>query len=196
MVYIISIKYKHNRYSIYYARGRLKLERNMILIFAVDNNWNIGYDGDLLYKIPADLRRFRMLTEGNIVIMGRRTFEALPDKKALPNRINIVLTRDKDYKAEGAIVINSLEELFPLLDKLKASLNKDMEVFVIGGGNIARQLIDYCDRAYITKVFKTFPADTLIPNLDLDENWQIIKESDVFSEGDMLYKYVDYVRIK
>jgi len=168
----------------------------MILIFAVDNNWNIGYDGDLLYKISADLRRFRMLTEGNIIVMGRRTFEALPDKKALPNRINIVLTKDKDYEAEGAIVINSLDELFPLLDRLKAFSDKDMEVFVIGGGNIARQLIDYCDRAYITKVFKTFPADTLIPNLDLDENWQIIKESDVFSEGDMLYKYVDYARIK
>jgi len=62
----------------------------MILIFAVDNNWNIGYDGDLLYKISEDLKRFRRLTEGNIIIMGRKTFESLPDKKALPNRINIV----------------------------------------------------------------------------------------------------------
>lgn len=172
------------------------MERNMILIFAVDNNWNIGYDGDLLYKISEDLKRFRMITEGNIIVMGRRTFEALPGQTALPNRINIVLTRDKDYKAEGSIVINSLDELSPLLVKLKSSSDKEMEIFVIGGGNIARQLIDYCDRAYITKVFKTFPADTLIPNLDLDENWQVINESEVFSQDDLLYKYVDYVRIK
>ncbi len=173
----------------------IHMDRNMILIFAVDNNWNIGYDGDLLYKISEDLKRFRMITEGNIIIMGRRTFEALPGQKALPNRINIVLTRDKDYKAEGSIVINSLDELPPLLRNLKSSSDKEMEVFVIGGGNIARQLIDYCNRAYITKVFKSFPADTLIPNLDLDENWQIINESEIFSEGDMLYQYVDYVRV-
>ena len=90
----------------------------MILIFAVDNNWNIGYDGDLLYKISEDLKRFRRLTEGNIIVMGRRTFESLPDKKALQNRINIVITRDKEYKAEGAMVINYLESLFPLLKEL------------------------------------------------------------------------------
>lgn len=172
------------------------MQKDMILIFAIDKNWNIGYDGDLLYKISADLKRFRKLTEGNIVVMGRRTFEALPDKKALPNRINIVLTRDKNYKAEGAIVINSLEELSSLLDEYKTSTNGNKKVFVIGGGNIASQLIDYCNRAYITKVFKTFPADTLIPNLDLDANWKIEKESEVFKEEDLLFKYVDYIRIK
>ncbi|SDZ39836.1 dihydrofolate reductase [Proteiniborus ethanoligenes] len=169
--------------------------KNMILIFAVDNNWNIGYDGDLLYKISEDLKRFRKLTEGNIVIMGRRTFEALPNRKSLSNRINIVLTRDKDYEADESIVINSLDSLSTLLEKLQSSSNKKMEVFVIGGGNIARQLIEYCNRAYITKVFKTFPADTLIPNLDLDLNWKVVNESEVFSQGDLLYKYVDYVKL-
>lgn len=168
--------------------------KNMILIFAVDNNWNIGYDGDLLYKISEDLKRFRKLTEGNIVIMGRRTFEALPNRKSLSNRINIVLTRDKDYEADESIVINSLDSLSTLLEKLQSSSNKKMEVFVIGGGNIARQLIENCNRAYITKVFKTFPADTLIPNLDLDPNWKVVNESEVFSQGDLLYKYVDYVK--
>lgn len=165
----------------------------MILIFAVDNNWNIGYDGDLLYKISEDLKRFRMLTENNIIIMGRRTFESLPDKKALPNRINIVITRDKEYKADGGIVIHSLDELFALLKELNP--NNEMENFVIGGGNIAKQMISYCNKAYITKIFKSFEnADTFIPNLDLDNEWKIVKESEVYQQEDLYYKYVDYVR--
>lgn len=167
----------------------------MILIFAVDNNWNIGYDGDLLYKISEDLKRFRRLTEGNIIIMGRRTFESLPDKKALPNRINIVITRDKEYKAEGAIVINSLEELFPLLKELNP--NNEMENFIIGGGEIAKQTISYCNKAYITKIFKFFEnADTFIPNLDLLDDWKIVKESQVYKQDDLEYKYVDYIRVQ
>ncbi len=167
----------------------------MILIFAVDNNWNIGYDGDLLYKISEDLKRFRRLTEGNIIIMGRRTFESLPDKSVLPNRINIVITRDKEYKAEGATVINSLEELFPLLKELNP--NNEMDNFIIGGGEIAKQTISYCNKAYITKIFKFFEnADTFIPNLDLLDDWKIVKESQVYKQDDLEYKYVDYIRVQ
>lgn len=84
----------------------------MILIFAVDNNWNIGYNGDMLFKISEDLKRFKEITVGNIIIMGRKTFESLPYKKALPNRINIIITRDKEYKGENIMVVNSLEQLF------------------------------------------------------------------------------------
>ncbi|MCQ4925701.1 dihydrofolate reductase [Tissierella carlieri] len=167
----------------------------MILIFAVDNNWNIGYDGDLLYKISEDLKRFRRLTEGNIIVMGRRTFESLPDKKALPNRINIVITRDKEYKAEGALVINSLESLFLLLKELNP--NDEMKNFIIGGGEIAKQTISYCNKAYITKIFKSFEdADTFIPNLDVLDDWKIIKESEVYRQDDLEYKYVDYIRVR
>lgn len=167
----------------------------MILIFAVDNNWNIGYDGGLLYKISEDLKRFRRLTEGNIIIMGRKTFESLPDKKPLPNRINIVITRDKEYKAEGAIVINSIEELYPLLEKLNP--NNEMENFIIGGGEIARETISYCNKAYITKIFKSFEkADTFITNLDMLNDWNIVKESEVYKQEDLEYKYVDYIKDK
>lgn len=167
----------------------------MILIFAVDNNWNIGYDGDMLYKISEDLKRFRKLTEDNIIIMGRKTFESLPDKKPLPNRINIVITRDKEYKATGANVINSLEELFPLLQELNP--NNEMENFIIGGGNIVKQTIEYCNKAYITKIFNSFDgADTFIPNLDLLHDWKIVKESGAYNQDDLEYKYVDYIRVK
>lgn len=168
---------------------------NMILIFAVDNNWNIGYDGDMLYKVSEDLKRFRMLTTGNIIIMGRKTFESLPDKKALPDRINIVITREKDYKRKDIITINSIEELFPLLKKLNP--RDEMKNFVIGGGNIGRQLMPYCNRAYITKLLRTFDnADTFLPNLDLDNDWKIVKESPIYKQDDLEYKYVDYIRIK
>lgn len=166
----------------------------MILIFAVDENWNIGYDGDMLFKISEDLKRFRRLTEGNIIIMGRKTFESLPDKKALPNRINIVITRDKDYSSEDTIVIHSIDELFPLLEELNPK--GEMKNFVIGGGNIARQLIKHCNKAYITKVLKRFDmTDTLIPNLDKEKDWVIEKESQFYKQEDLVYKYVDYIRI-
>lgn len=167
----------------------------MKLIFAVDRNWNIGYDGDMLFKISKDLQRFRMFTENNIIIMGRKTFESLPDKKALPNRINIVITRDKEYEAEDVIVIHSIEEVFPLLKKLDPA--EEMEVFLIGGGNLTHQMLKYCNYAYITKVDKAFPiSDTVIPNLDEDEDWTIVKESETDCQEDLEYKYVDYTRFK
>lgn len=167
----------------------------MILLFAVDNNWGIGYKGDLLTRISEDLKRFRRLTMGNIIIMGRKTFESLPDSKPLPNRINVVITRDKDYSAEGVKVVNSTEELFKLLKEINP--NDKMDNFVIGGGNIGRQLIPYCNKAHITKIFKSFEnVDTTFPNLDLYDDWEIIDESSVHKQDDLEYKYVEYKRIK
>lgn len=167
---------------------------NMILIFAVDENWNIGYDGDMLYKISEDLKRFRMLTTDNIIIMGRRTFESLPDRRALPDRINIVVTSDKTYKADDVYIVHSIDQLFSLLKEINP--NDEMKNYMIGGGNLARQLMENCNKAYITKLFKSFDkADTFIPNLDLDDRWKIVKESDVYRQEDIYFRYVDYERI-
>ncbi len=164
------------------------------MLFAVDENWNIGYDGDMLCKISKDLQRFRQLTETNIIIMGRKTFESLPDQKALPNRINIVITRDAEYKAEDILVVTSIDELFQLLDVINP--DKKMVNFVIGGGNIAHQLLQYCNYAYITKVLRSFEdTDTLIPNLDEDQDWTINSESEYYMQDDLMYNYVDYVRV-
>lgn len=166
----------------------------MKMIFAVDESWNIGYDGDMLFKISKDLQRFRSLTETNIIIMGRKTFESLPDQKALPNRINIVITRDAEYRAEDILVVTSIDELFQLLDVINPD-NK-MVNFVIGGGNIAHQLLQYCNYAYITKVLRSFDAtDTLIPNLDEDQDWIVVKETEYYMQDDLMYNYVDYARI-
>lgn len=166
---------------------------NMILIFAVDKNWNIGYKGDLLYKISEDLKRFRRLTTGNIIIMGRKTLESLPDKKALPDRINVVITRDKNYKADDVLVVHSINELFDLIKRLNP--DDQMDNFVIGGGNIGKQLLPYSNKAYITKIDKAFDkADTTLPNLEDDNSWKIIKESETYIQDNVRYKYVDYVR--
>ena len=167
----------------------------MILIFAVDGNWKIGYEGYMLAEIREDLKRFRQITEGHIVIMGRVTLEALPGKKPLANRTNILITRNKDYKADGFVIVNSMEDLFPLLKGINPG--GDKKVFVTGGGTIARQLLLFCNKAYITKIFKDFQnADTFIPNLDLDDDWKLTKESEVYNQDDLYYKYVDYERIE
>ena len=93
----------------------------MKMIFAVDENWNIGYDGDMLFKISKDLQRFRRLTETNIIIMGRKTFESLPDQKALPNRINIVITRDATYKADEVAYVDDLKSQIYVNSKIASS---------------------------------------------------------------------------
>lgn len=166
----------------------------MKMIFAVDESWNIGYDGDMLFKISEDLQRFRRLTETNIIIMGRKTFESLPDQKALTNRINIVITRDANYSAEDILVVTSIDELFQLLKEINP--DNEMVNFVIGGGNIAHQLLQYCNYAYITKVLRSFDStDTLIPNLDEDQDWVVISESQYYMQDDLMYNYVDYIRV-
>lgn len=167
----------------------------MNLIFAVDGNWKIGFGGQMLVEIEEDLHRFRRITEGHIVIMGRKTLQALPNQKPLENRINILVTRNKDYNPEGFIVVNSMEDLFPLLKEINP--NKEKKVFVTGGGTIARQLLLFCNKAYITKVFKDFKdADTFIPNLDLDDDWEAVWESPVQKQDDIYYRYINYERIR
>ena len=167
----------------------------MNLIFAVDGNWKIGFNGQMLIEIEEDLHRFRRITEGHIVIMGRKTMEALPNQQPLENRDNIIVTRNKDFRKEGFIIINSLEDLFPLLKEIDPEKKK--EVFVTGGGTIARQLLLFCNKAYITKIFKDFRnTDTFIPNLELDPDWHVVEESEVFRQNDIYYRYIDYERIK
>ena len=166
----------------------------MILMFAVDENWNIGIDGGMLVSISKDLRRFRETTEGNIVVMGRRTLEAIPGKKALPNRENIVVTRNKDFRGDGLHVLNDLDKLEELVKKIDPE--DKMEVFVTGGESIVRQLISKCNKAYITKILRSYDkSDTAIPNLDESSEWKAVKESEVHREGDIEFKYVDYERI-
>ncbi|WP_454053154.1 dihydrofolate reductase [Clostridium sp. Marseille-Q7071] len=138
----------------------------MNLIVAVDENFGIGNEGNLLTYIPEDLEDFKKKTIGKVVVMGRTTLESFPNKAPLKSRINIILTRDKNYKVENAIVINSLETLFEVL---KSYSSKD--IYIIGGESVYKKLESYCEFAYVTKINKTYKSDRHFLNIDEDKKW-------------------------
>ncbi len=146
----------------------------MKLIVAVDKEWGIGYKGDLLARIRADLLNFRDLTAGKVVILGSNTLATFPGGKALKNRTNIVLHPSQDYKVENTTIVHSIEEL---LEEVK-KYNTD-DVFVIGGASVYRQMLEYCDTAYVTKFDKSYDKDVYFPNLDEDESWELVHTGDM-----------------
>ena len=162
----------------------------MELIVNVTENWGIGLRDQLLVAISADLKRFRALTTGKTVILGRRTLATFPGGRPLKNRENIVLTHDKNFAAEGALVAHDLPELFALL----RGKNLD-DVCVIGGASVYEQLLPYCVRARVTKTLLTPEADRFFPNLDALENWQIEQASAPQEENGVRFSYIDYVNL-
>ena len=162
----------------------------MNLIAAVDLNWGIGYKCELLERIPEDMKYFKEKTQGKIIVMGRTTLESLPNKKPLEKRINIVLTKNKNYKCEGVILCYSLEELFKELKKYK-----EEDIFIIGGESIYSQLISHCHKAYITKIYKEYMHDKVLVNLDNSEQWEKVSTSGKreFKEG-IVYSFNTYTK--
>jgi dihydrofolate reductase len=166
------------------------MRKNMILIAAVDKNWGIGKDNKLLKRIPEDLKRFSEFTRGNIIIVGRKTLESFKDKKPLPDRINVVMTRDRNYTCEGAVIVHDLEELSNNIDCSAA------KVYVAGGESIYKLLLPYCSKALITKIDGSFEADTHLVNLDEAFGYKKTYEGDwQESSAGVRFKYVDYERI-
>ena len=164
----------------------------MNLIAAVDKNWAIGLNNKLLASIPNDMKFFRETTTGHVVVMGRKTLESFPGKKPLKNRVNIVLTTNKDYDAgDNATVVHSVGELNEELKKYPSE-----EVFVIGGESIYRLLADECDRANITKIDREFEADAYFPNLDEKPEWEITHTGDVENCADLEYRFLTYEKKK
>ena len=159
----------------------------MNLIAVVDNNWAIGNAGSLLVKIPEDQKRFRNLTTGKAIVLGRKTLAGFPNGIPLAERINVVLSGNPNFNVRGAEIVNSVDALF---EKLK-EYNSD-DIFVVGGGMIFEMLYDYCDTAYITKLNYKYQADTYFPNLDLKENWEVVEESDEMTYFSIEYNYVTY----
>ena len=140
--------------------------RNTVtLIAAASENNIIGKDNKLIWRLSDDLKHFKELTKGHFVIMGRKTFESMP--KALPNRTNVIITRKTDYKAENAIVVNSLEKA------LKVAEN-DNQPFIIGGGEIYKLSMEIADRIELTRVHTSIKGDTSFPEINL-EKWQEVK---------------------
>ena len=140
--------------------------RNTVtLIAAASENNIIGKDNKLIWRLSDDLKHFKELTKGHFVIMGRKTFESMP--KALPNRTNVIITRKTDYKAENAIVVNSLEKALKVAES-------DNQPFVIGGGEIYKLSMEIADRIELTRVHTSIEGDTSFPEIDL-EKWQEVK---------------------
>jgi dihydrofolate reductase len=152
------------------------------IIAAIGKNNEIGKSNALLWDLPADMKHFREITKGHTVIMGQKTFESIG--QPLPNRRNIVLTKDKLFNGENIEIVYSIEELFDLLEKTES---KDSECFIIGGGQIYRLFLDKADNLYITHVNGFFPdADTLFPVIAIDK-WEKIKSEKY--QTDELNKY-------
>lgn len=161
----------------------------MNLIVAVDQNWAIGKDNKLLVSIPADMKMFREETSGKVVVMGRRTLESFPNGLPLKNRTNIVITRDADFDAKGAIVVHSIDEALEEIRKYPSE-----EVYCIGGDSIYKQMLPYCDTAHVTKIDFAYEADAYFPNLDEDPDWEITAESEEQTYFDLEYAFVKYER--
>ena len=163
----------------------------MKMIVAVDKNWGIGKNNDLLVSIPADMKMFRTETSGKVVVMGRKTLESFPGGLPLKNRTNIVLSGNPDYQVKGAIVVHSLQELLEEIKKYP----KD-QVYCIGGDSVYTQMLPYCDVAHVTKIDFVYEADSHFPDLDEDEEWEITAESDEQTYFDLEYQFVKYERKK
>ena len=163
----------------------------MNLIVAVDKNWAIGLKGDLLVSIPQDMKFFRETTKGKVVAMGRKTLESFPNGLPLKNRVNVVLTSDKNYNGRGAVLVHSIEEMVKELQKYN-----EEDIFVIGGETIYRQLLPYCKKAYITKIDHAYHADTFFPDLDADPEWEMTGISDEQTYFDLEYVFTIYERVK
>lgn len=158
-------------------------------IVAVDNDWGIGFNGDLLEHIPADLKYFKQLTSGYTVVMGTNTWNSLP-KKPLANRSNIIIS-----SAQRLIMCQNTLRLHmeDIIEYFKYT--KD-EIFIIGGGSIYKQLLPYCEKVYVTKINKSHEnIDTYFPNLDELDEWTLGETSEVYEYNDFTYQFCQYNRL-
>ncbi|MCI6858575.1 MAG: dihydrofolate reductase [Eubacterium sp.] len=159
----------------------------MKLIAAADNNWAIGKDGELLIRIPEDMRFFSRMTTGNVVVMGRKTLDSFPGGMPLPKRTNIVLTHDPNYDGRGAVVVHSEEELKEELKKYETD-----SIFAAGGASIYKMLLPYCDKAYITRLDYEYEADTYMPNLDDKPEWKLVTKGEERTCFDLIFHFNVY----
>ena len=161
------------------------------LIVAVSENGVIGKDNNLIWNLPKDMLFFKKNTTGHHVIMGRKNFESIPHKfRPLPNRTNVVVTRQTDYKAEGCVVVNSLKEAL-----IVAKSNEDDEPFIIGGGQIYKLAFEknLIDKIYLTKVHSCFKGDTFFP--ELSNAWKVV--SKIANKADEKHAYnFDFITLE
>ena len=158
----------------------------MELIVAVYDDWGIGKDGTQPIALSADRKFFRQMTKGCMVIAGRRTIEDFPGKQPLPGRVNVALTRSPG-EIPGFTVCRSPQEARTLAETAEKTMG-------IGGGSVYRQMLPYCDAAYVTRVHVTPESDTFFPNLDRDENWYLAETLQSGEENGIAYEMCLYRR--
>ena len=163
----------------------------MNLIVSADNNWGIGCNNELLYRIPADMKFFKQMTIDKIVIMGRNTMLSLPNLKPLKNRVNIVVTSKKDLKVDGFIFCSNVAEVLNYIKKFK-----DDEIFIIGGECVYKEFLPYCKYAYVTRVNASKKADKFFPNLDQLKNWKLVDKSEPQNCEGVEYYYCKYNNVE
>ncbi len=154
------------------------------LIAAIDEGRAIGKDNALIWDLPSDLKRFKQITSGHPIIMGRKTFESIG--RPLPNRTNIIITRDQNYTADGCVVTHSLDEALE-----KAMAIEQQEIFIIGGGQIFEQAISRADKLYLTVVEGTHGADSFFP--DYSAFTKILKKESGSGSG-LNFTYLELAR--
>lgn len=162
----------------------------MNLIVNVSKNWAIGKENGLLFHISQDMKYFKEHTTGKTVVMGRKTLESLPKGNPLPNRKNIVLTRDESFTKDGVTVYHSIDELLKNI-----GIAESFDTYVMGGESIYRELLPYCSMAFVTKVDEDVAdADAFMVNLDDEPGWEIQEESETFEEKGYKFRFVTYVQ--
>ena len=156
----------------------------MTAIVCVSRTWGIGRDGALLFHISADHKRFRALTVGKTVILGRKTLETFPGGKPLKDRRNIILSH-RGMEIPGAEVVHSFSEAVALAGD---------DAIVIGGASVYMALLNRCDCVHVTMVDADAEADSFFPRLDNSPDWRIASESEEMEENGLRFRYVDFVR--
>jgi len=149
------------------------------IIVAVAENGVIGSDNRLIWHIPGDLKRFKSITMGHPIVMGRKTFESIG--KPLPGRTNVIISRNKNYEAGGCLVYSSLEVALH-------ELRHEKEIFIIGGGEIYRQALPVAQKLYLTKIHQSFPGDTFFPEINPGD-WKINFEETIPADGKLPFSY-------
>lgn len=158
-------------------------------IVSVDNSWGIGYNNDLLFHVPEDMRYFKSMTIGKVVVMGGNTFCSLPNQKPLKDRINIVLSDKKSLQVEGVTVCNNLDDLLKRLDQYDTG-----DVFVIGGQMVYELLLPYCSVVYVTQFYADVDADKHFPNLATSSEWKRIERSAPVESKGLAFTFDKYER--
>lgn len=161
------------------------------IIAAASENLVIGKDNDLPWNLPSDLKSFKKITEGHFVIMGRKCWESIPEKfRPLPKRQNIVITRDSNYEAKGAAVINDLETII----KVFKNDGEDNDVFIIGGAQIYKETFKYADKMYLTQIFSEVEGDTYLEGLDFTE-WVLTETSERIEENGIEFRFTTFDKL-